>query len=92
MMSELLHGQEKTPLYCISMYRQLSLTYFAIGPTEFVTHTHTYAHSYEGKQLRDSPRLHQIDSIARSDNVAVETPRHIQYPSAPLRALPHAQA
>lgn len=55
----------------------------SIAPSEFIAYTPTH------KQLRDSPQLHHIDSLAQSDNVAVETARHIQYLSPPLHTHQH---
>lgn len=48
-----------------------------LAPSEFDAYTPPHTHSCRGKRFRDSPQRHQIDSFARSDNVAVETTRHI---------------
>lgn len=41
-----------------------------------------------GEHLFDSLHHHHIDFLTQPDNVAVETARHIQYLSPPLRAHP----
>lgn len=58
-------------------------------PSEFIACTPTRTHSHRGNPLHDSPQLHKIDSFARSDNVAVETPRHIECLSPPLHTHTH---